>query len=450
MKPKIWHQACLLSLLPALSGYTLAAGFKVNEYSTTALGAANSAGAAQADDATTVFSNPAGMTQLESQQVVGNFNLIYVDAEFSNDGSVDAIGNPVAGTSGGNAAPLLKVPAFYWVKPLSDSLAVGLGVSVPFGLETEYDDDFVGRYGALHSELVTLDINPSIAFEISENLSIGLGVSARYADVTLSNAIEYGGVCYGTAGPATCASFGINPQAVDGQVELAGDDWGYGYNVGILYHTDSVKLGAQYRSKVKFKLEGDANFDNPTVIDQVLVPFSGGAFTDSGITADLTLPETWSVSAAFSLNSQWTIMADYLYTQWSRFRTLAVEFDNPAQPDLVEAENWDNVARIAVGAEYQHSEFWTFRGGIGHDESPVPEEFSRPRIPDADRYIFALGFSWKPGGDQGNWQVDGAYNYLQAEDSDLSTEGNYGETLIGSYDTSRVNLFSMGFTYSFN
>ncbi|BFM09733.1 OmpP1/FadL family transporter [Halioxenophilus aromaticivorans] len=451
MKPKIWQQMCVLSLLPAFTGYTQAAGFKVNEYSTSALGAANSAGAAQANDATTVFSNPAGMTQLSKQQVIGNFSLIDIDAEFSNNGSFDAAGQPVAGSSGGNAAPLLHVPAGYWVKPLNDTMAVGLGITVPYGLTTEYNSSFVGRYGALESELLTVDFNPSFAMELSDNFSVGFGVSARYADVTLSNAIEYGAVCFsalaptlGAAAPAACVANGLAPQAVDGTVELAGDDWGFGYNIGVLYHTDSFKVGAQYRSKVEFDLEGDANFTNPAIVNAVLG--AGGAFADTGITAELNLPETWNLSAAWMINSQWTIMADYLHTQWSRFRTLAVEFDNPAQPDLVEKEHWDNVARISVGTEYKHNDQWTFRAGIGHDESPVPDEYARPRIPDSDRFIYAVGFAWSP--DQ-HWTVDAAYNLLIADDSDLASEGNYGETLIGSYDSTKVNLLSVGLTYTF-
>ncbi len=446
MKPKIWQQMCVLSLLPTLTGYVHAAGFKVNEYSTTALGAANSAGAAQANDATTVFSNPAGMTQLSRQQLIANFNLIDIDSEFSNDGSTDATGQPIAGSSGGNVAPLLHVPAGYWVKPLSEELVIGVGVTVPYGLTTEYNNSFVGRYGALESDLVTVDINPSVAYQISDILSVGFGVSARYAEVTLTNNIEFGGVCYGTVGPATCAPAGVNPQAVDGHVELAGDDWGFGFNIGVLLHTEQFKLGAQYRSKIEFDLEGDADFNNPTTIDQVLVPLSGGAFTNSGITAPLTLPETWNLSAAWMINDQWTIMADYLHTQWSRFKTLAVEFDNPAQPDLVEEENWDNVARIAVGTEFKLNDAWTLRAGIGHDESPVPEEYARPRIPDSDRTIYAMGFSWNA--DQ-HWRIDGAFNYLIADDSDLETVGNYGETLRGSYDSTKVTIFSIGATYTF-
>jgi len=449
MKPNVWQQLGMLSLLPMVSGYACAAGYKVNEYSTIALGAANSYGAAQANDASTVFSNPAGMTRLTATEITGNLHLIKVDGEFSNNGSTDVSGAPITGSSGGNVAPLLEVPTFYWVSPLADGWAVGLGITVPYGLTTDYDKDFVGRYAALESDLLTLDINPSIAYQINDNFSVGFGISARYADVTLSNAIDYGGVCYGAVGPDLCTTIGLTPQDVDGQVKLAGDDWGFGYNFGVLYTTDKLRVGAQYRSKIEYTLEGDAKFNNPALVEQILVPFSGGAFTNTGIEADLTLPETWSLSAVYQINDQWAIMGDYLHTQWTRFKTLAVSFDNAAQPDLVEEENWDNSTRIAVGAEYKHKANWTFRGGLAHDESPVPEEFSRPRIPDSDRTIIAAGFSWSPNGESGPWRVDGAYNYIFADDSDLVTAGSYGETLRGSYDSTDVNILSLGLTYVF-
>lgn len=446
MKPRNWQQACSIALLPLLSGYASAAGFKVSEYSAAAMGAANSAGAAHAKDASTVFSNPAGMAQLSGPQITGSLSFISLDVEFENRGSTDALGNPIEGSSGGNASPLLEVPAAFWSAPINDKWFMGFGVTVPFGLTTDYDSDFIGRYASLKSELLSVDFNPSVAYQINDNWSVGFGLSLRYADVELTNAVDYGAVCLRFVDPASCGQLGLLPQAADGKAELTGDDWGYGYNVGVLYHGEQLSLGAHYRSKVDFELEGDGKFNNPAVVDQVLVANSG-AFVDTEIKADLTLPETLSLSATYDINSQWTVMADYLFTAWSRFDALVVNFANPAQPAYAEPEDWEDVSRYSIGTEYRYSDQLTLRTGIAYDESPVPAENSRPRVPDTDRIFLAAGFSWQSGN---NWVVDAAYNFVMPDDSDIDKAGNYGETLRGSYEDSKIHILTLGVSYKFN
>lgn len=132
---------------------------------------------------------------------------------------------------------------------------------MPFGLSTEYDEGWVGRYHAIKSAVPTINLNPALAFKLNDQLSLGAGMSAQYISAELTSAIDSGSVCYGLVGPGTCNPAGLTPgsQAVDSYAKIKGDDWGYGINLGLLYKpANAMRIGVAYRSSVKQRLEGDA------------------------------------------------------------------------------------------------------------------------------------------------------------------------------------------------
>jgi long-chain fatty acid transport protein len=356
-----------------VAGSAFGAGFALIEQSVSGLGNAYSGGAAGAEDATTVFYNPAGMTRLNNNQLIIGGHVIIPTVEFNNEGSTHVSGAPLTGDDGGDAGVTKVVPNFYYTRKLSDRFVIGLGINAPFGLATEYDDDWVGRYHAIESDLLSVNINPSFAYKVTDKLSIGAGVSAQYIDVKLTNAVDFGTIGFFAGAP------GLLPQANDGSVELEGNSWGFGFNVGLLYEfTKNTRLGVAYRSAIDQDVDGEADFKN---VPAALRP----TFKDDDVSADMTFPDSLSVSFFHQFNPQWAVMADFTWTDWRHFKELVVEFDD-ALPPSVTTENWQDSYRTSVGVTYTPDSSWIFRAGTAYDTSAVEDKQHRtPRIPDSDR-----------------------------------------------------------------
>lgn len=395
-----------------------AAGFGLAEQSGSGLGNAFAGAAAIAEDASTIFSNPAGMTYIEGTQAVGALHLIKPKAEFNNQGSAAAAGRP-SGGEGGDAGDLAYVPNFYFMTPLSDDVKFGLGVNVPYGLKTEYDKDWIGRFQAIKSELKTVNINPSLAFKINEQLSLGFGLSAMWAQAELTRAVN-------------------NPSPIESHVNIKGDDWGFGFNVGAIYQaTTDTRFGLAYRSKVEQHLKGDAKFAAPLA----------GLSTDAN--ADVTLPETLSFSVFTKLNNTWDLLGDATWTRWSQFKELRVDFNNTL-PDAVTPENWSNTMRYSIATNYHYNDALKFRAGLAYDEGPASNQFRTARIPDNDRKWLSLGVGWQA---TPTTKLDLGYAHLFVSDTkidDNQTSAALGSNgrVRGEYDAS-VDILSMQITHNF-
>jgi long-chain fatty acid transport protein len=421
-----------------------ASGFALNEMSAASVANAHAGGAAAAEDLGTIFYNPAGLTRLPGRQVMVVGSAIRTSIEFENRRSVSAAGTPLAGGNGGNAGSWSLVPALYYAMDIDPRLRFGIGIQAPFGLITEYNDNWVGRYQALKSELTSVNINPTLAYKVNDRLSVGAGISAQYVDVEISRAIDFGSACVGTLGLAPCAASGFTPQARDGRVTVDGDDWGYGFNLGALYSLDAkTRLGVAYRSKISHTLTGDANFTRPAGLPAPLA--AAPVFRNTGARAGLDLPESLNLSAYVELDPKWSLMGDIQWMRWSRFEELRVHFDNGA-PDSVTPEHWRNTVRVALGANYRYNDRWKLRGGIAYDPTPVRDEFRTPRIPDADRTWLSFGAQYKQS-KNGVW--DFGYAHLFVKDSSINkAEPPLGGTLIGDYQN-HVNILSVQYRHMF-
>lgn len=386
-----------------------AAGFALAEQSASGLGNSFAGAAAIAEDASTVFSNPAGMTYIEGTQAVGAIHFIKPSMKFNNQSSV-------VGEEGGDAGSLAFVPNFYLVTPLSDEVKFGLGINVPFGLKTEYDKDWLGRFQAIKSELKTVNINPSLAFKVNEQLSLGVGISAMWAQAELTRAVNSG-------------------TPVESNTKIKGDDWGFGFNLGAIYQaTADTRFGLAYRSKVEQHLKGDAKFATPLA----------GLGTD--VKADLTLPETLSFSAFTKLNDTWDLMGDATWTRWSQFRELRIDFNN-ALPDAVTPENWNNTMRYSIATNYHYSDTLKFRAGLAYDQGPSDNQYRTARIPDNDRKWLSFGAGWQA---TPTTKLDIGYAHLFISDTKINDDqrliGN-GQ-IRGDYNNS-VDILSMQITHNF-
>ena len=399
-----------------------AAGFALIEQSASSMGNAFAGGGAAAEDASTIYFNPAGMTYIEGTQLVGALHLIKPNAEFS--GTISPLGKPVGG-NGGDAGDLAFVPNFYFKTDFNDSVKLGVGVNAPFGLKTEYDSTWKGRFHAIKSEVKTININPALAFKVNDQLSVGAGVSAMWAQAELTNAVNFGG-------------FG------EGSSKVKGDDWGFGFNLGAIYQlTSDTRISTAYRSKINQNIEGDVTFNLPN-------PALVGAAPNGAISASITLPENLSLSAFSKLNDKWDVMGDITWTRWSQFKELKIVRSNGAVlGGVATPENWDNTLRYSIGANYHYSDAIKLRAGLAYDEEAISDEFRTARIPGNDRKWLALGANWKV---MPNSSIDVGYSHLFISDATIDSsknEVNPAKGLLkGSYDGS-VDILSMQYTHNF-
>jgi len=413
-----------------------AAGFGLIEFGGSGMGNAFAGAAAVAEDATTVQFNPAGMVLLEGRQATGVLHTILPKADFKNQGSTLADGSTALSGGNDDGGRNAFVPNFYYVMDIDDKMKFGLGVTTPFGLATKYDDDWVGRYHAVESDVITVNFNPNISYKVDDKLSLGFGISAQYVDVILSSAIDFGSLLGA-------------PQAIDGFVKFTGDNWAFGWNAGLLYQFSSdTRLGVAYRSEVKQDVSGTANFTVPLAAAPVL---GSGAFVDSGISAEISLPQSLSVSVYHNYDSKWAVLADVTWTGWSSFEELRIKYNNPLQPDSATTENWDDVLRYSIGLNYKMDDKLLLRTGIAYDETPVPSaEFRTPRVPGNDRTWLSFGAQYKV---DKNIVIDVGYSHLFISTTKInntfeSSQTALAATLTGEYEAT-VDIFSAQATWKF-
>jgi long-chain fatty acid transport protein len=408
------------------------------EQSASGIGNALSGATAGNDDPSTIFFNPAALTRQEGRAATLGFHSINPQFDFDNEGSTyPMLGMPVMGGNGGNGGERAFVPNAYYAQDAGENLRFGIGITAPYGLTTEYDSDWVGRYHGIKTELMTININPVVAWKVNDVLSLAGGVSAEYVEAELTSAIDFGGILAARGVP------GAMPQMLDGEAKIEGDDWGYGFNLAILLEpSESSRIGLNYRSEVEHRLDGDASFEVPT---PALPLTAAGLFVDTSGEADLDLPQVASLGMAQKLGESFELLIDIAWTGWSSFEELRVEYGSN-QPDSVTEENWDDTWRYAIGLNYYYNEAWTFRAGTAYDETPIPDaEHRTPRIPDGDRLWLSLGAGYQA---TENLTIDAAYTFLQFNDTDVDIIGATGDNLVGSYEGT-ANIGSIQATLTF-
>lgn len=405
--------ASVFSVFPS---FAFAAGYALNEQSASAMGAANAGAAADPENASTVFFNPAGMTQLKGTQISFGATLLDVTSDFKGS-ATNTVGKTVTGGDGGRYVPLTFVPNFYVTHQVNDYLAAGFGVHVPFGLKGNYDNDFVGRYFGDKTEIEVVDFQPSIAIDTQQGLSLGFGLDIMRAKGTLTKYQDF--------------SYYNQPE---GYFEAKGYDWGLGWNAGILWQPfDRTNIGMTYRSRVEFTLRGQATLTGAPV---ALTGNTTGDLTENAH-VPLTTPDTLTFSLKQGLAQNWDLLAGATWTDWSRFPSLAILSSqaNAGQygtisflgsqtykgsADLIgyEAEHWHNTWAFSIGTAWQATPAWKFKAGYAYDESPIPSEYRNVRIPSTDRNWLTLGAQWKDVAT--GWTVDGALGYLIIRDVNVN------------------------------
>jgi long-chain fatty acid transport protein len=425
-----------------------ASAFALIEQSASGLGSAFSGAAAAAEDASTIYYNPAGMSLLPAGiQVSAGLAFINISTKFSDSGSQPsgtALGgvNPAAprplGGAGGDAGGLAAVPNLYVKGDIAPTWKVGLGLSVPFGLQTEYEPDWIGRFQAIKSELDTLNVNPSVAYKVNDKISVGGGVSYQQINAELSSAVNYVALVFAAAGAGAAAL--VPAGNAEGTVKITGDDNALGWNLGAMFAVaPETRLGVSYRSAIKYKVTGSATFSNaPTALTGNL---------DTPVSLHIEMPDSASVALQQKLGANLALLGDVTWTHWSRIQDLTIERSNGSVLNRT-PENFRNTWRIGVGATNRLSDAWSLKLGVAYDRTPVNDTDRTPRLPDQDRTWLSFGGQYRS---SQNGTLDLGYAHLFVKQASINQNaGNvtaFG-LVSGNYKSS-IDIFGAQFTYRF-
>ncbi|WP_410477657.1 long-chain fatty acid transporter FadL [Pantoea sp.] len=422
----MFAKSAVAAAVALVSSHVYAAGFQLNEFSSAGLGRAYSGEGAMGDTAASASRNPATMALMDRPMF--SVGAVFIDPD------VDITGNSPTGRSldASNIAPTQWVPNIHYVQPINDQWWIGASATSNYGLATEFNDGYTaGGYGG-KTDLMTGNLNLSTAYRLNEHFSFGVGFDAVYARAKIE---RYAG----EAG----AALGI---PADTQVaHLKGDEWGYGWNAGILYEVDkNNRFGLSYRSEVKVDFDGDYKSSLPTSINRINqaanlgLPYATGGSTIPGALT-LNLPEMWEISGWHKVAPQWAVHYSMAYTSWSQFQELKAT-GSSGQTLFYKDESFKDAYRIALGTTYYYDQNWTFRTGIAFDDSPVPADKRSISIPDQDRLWLSAGASYAFNDDA---SVDVGVSYMHGQHVTVE-EGPYTFNSVG-----KAWLYGANFNYKF-
>ncbi|MBS1207586.1 MAG: long-chain fatty acid transporter [Proteobacteria bacterium] len=445
-------KSALAVAVAIVSTQAWSAGFQLNEFSASGLGRAYSGEGAIADDAGNVSRNPALITMFDRPTFSGG--AVFIDPK------VDVTGRSVIGNDASqkNIAPTAWVPNLHFVAPINDRFGWGASMTSNFGLATEFNDGYAAGSMGGKTDLETLNLNLSGAYRLDTHWSFGLGFDAVYARAKIERyagdlpqiigASLPGMVRSGQLSAQQAAAIGAQAGGISRDTQIAylkGNEWGFGWNAGILYELDkNNRYSLTYRSEVKVDFDGNYKSNLPTTLNPInaalglgLPTGTGGSTTNGSLS--LHLPEMWEVSGYNRVDPQWAIHYSLTYTSWSQFQELKATGDN-GQTLFYKDESFKDAYRIALGTTYYMNDNWTFRAGIAFDDSPVPDKKRTISIPDQDRLWLSTGATYAFNKDA---SVDVGVSYMHGQKVKF-TEGPYTFQSEG-----RAFLYGANFNYAF-
>lgn len=415
------------------SSQIFASGFALNEQSISGMGTGFAGRSSAADDASTVYGNPAGMSRLKQQQVTVGVAAIDASTDIKHTSGTQT------GTNKGDMVPFTAVPLGFYVKPIDEHWAFGLGVYAPFGLVTDYENDFQGRNFGSKSDVKVITLQPTVSYAFNDKVSIGFGPTINRISGVLESALQ----------PPLSRN--------TSNVKIKGDDTALGYNIGVLVQaTDTTRVGLTYHSKVDYKLEGHTDVYAGAGTAGAGTPFSVLKSERYDASLKVTTPESYDLSVTQDLNDAWKVYAGATWTRWSRLKDITVKNEGVTRANggafapaglstIKEDQNWHDTWAYALGTSYQLNKQWVLRTGLSFDQAPTNNTDRSPRIPTGDRTIFSVGAGWSPTDDL---TIDVAYSYLKEEKVSINRRNALGQTYNAEYENS-ANGFGLGATYRF-
>lgn len=413
---KIAASAMLVASVFASQAY--AAGFQLSEQSSIQMGRAMAGAGVMGDDLSAVHYNPAGMTLLEGTRIQATGTWVAVNAEYK--------GDKTGATENGRKKGQL-VPAGYITHQVNDQVWLGLGLTVPYGMGTDFNRTWEGADRGNKSMILTFDMNPNVAWKINEKFSVGAGLSLQYAKAKLGK-----GQMYNTT---------LKQYLVNGTVE--GDSWAWGWNVGMMFRpVETVRLGLAYRSHISHNAEGETTFEGMAIQQQ----FQKAQFV-SDMKVRIKTPDTFTLSGAWDVNQDLTLSATARWSKWSNFDVLTVENTQaPGAFSQIEIKNhWDDTWFFSLGADYRLNDQWTVRGGVAYDQGPVENQYRMAVIPDTDRVWVAGGASYKF---NKNMTFDFGATYITGV-GDTDLYNGAGTERVGEFESLDSYIFSAQMQYRF-
>lgn len=417
-----------LSLAVAMaSSHVFASGFALNEQDVAGMGTGFAGRSSSADNASTVYGNPAGMARLEGQQITGGVAAIDASTDIKNtSGTGTAIGS-----NKGDMVPFTGVPFGFYTNKLNDQWAIGFGVYAPFGLVTDYEKGYQGRSFGSYSKVSVITLQPTVSYAFNDRVSIGFGPTINRISGKLESDLSF------------------NPAVQDTNVTIKGDDTALGFNVGVLVQaTDTTRVGLTYHSKVSYKLKGHTDVSAPAAT----APLIASGRYDASLKIDT--PESYDLSVTQDLSDAWKVYGGATWTRWSRLKEITVNNEGVTAsngflaPGVIgqinEPQNWHDTWAYALGTSYQVTKQVVLRTGLTWDQSPTNNTDRSPRIPTGDRTIFSVGLGYAV---MDNMTVDLAYSYLKEEPVKINKTNDLG-SYNAKYENS-ANGFGLGVTYKF-
>lgn len=411
----------VFSAVFAASNQAAASGFQLSEASITNMGRAFAGSGVAGDDLSASFFNPAGMSLIKTRGAQVGLTYVSVSSEFSGDRSfqLDALGG-VLDKQGITETGDIKafVPSFFFVTPINNKLTLGLSLTVPFGLGTEYDKTSDVNFFAVDSELRMMQFDATLAYKINDNLSIGASFGIQEGYALLSN-----------------ININVDPNPANQTLtELEGDDLRAAFNFGVMYEFNKDhRIGLAFRPSTHHKLEGEIN-----------------SATD--IKAELRTPELITFSTYNKVHDDWAISTQLKWTNWSRFKELNIKKKSDGSTLSLVHEKWEDTFMLSLGVDYFLNKAWTLRGGIAFDETPIPSsEYRTARIPDNNRVFLSAGASYKP---NDAFQFDFGYTMFIIADSAVKNTHTLApgvsQTLDGEYSSKGIaSLVGLSAQYRF-
>ena len=396
-----------------------AAGFYIQEQSVKGLGTAFAGSTTSIDDASTIYFNPAGMTKLNGMQANAGVHLLLPSADLDDTGSTFAVpGTPLE--DNGNPFDPSPVPNLFFAAPVDlgeQQFWAGIGVTAPFGLGSDYGEDSFTRFDSTETELLTINVAPSVAYKINDMVSVGGGLDIQYADADLKSSVFVG------AGAV-------------GESQLTGDDISFGYNIGVqVQATPKTEVGLHYRSAISHELEGKINISGTGTPDD--------SSTDGG--ADLDLPDILTLGVSHDVNDKLRVMGQGTWFGWNNFQEIKAV--NQAGAEISNTvQNYDNTLAFAVGAEYDLNPSWTVRAGYQFDATPTNDEFRTSRTPDGDRHWFSGGATYAL---NDKIDLDFAATYIDIAEQEINVTRNGGAATVSADTDGYVGIVAGAINYKF-
>ena len=422
-------------------------GFAVRSQSLVSLGMAQAGAATGAGGIGTALANPATLAATSGRIFETSTTLVMPAGSFSDITSQNLFGGANTGGSGSGAHEPAVLPSLHLAADLGESFRVGLAVAPLYGLASRYEPGWSGRYHAVESELVSVVVQPTVAWRATPWLSLGAGIQVQYMRSETTTAIDFGSIDTALSGGA----FGGSPGANDGRLRTTIDGFSTGFVLGALVTFDTgTRIGVGYRGSVTPTLDGDARFDLGGPVGAGLSGITG-AFTNTGASLDLRLPASLHLGVRQQVGSDVTVYADLNWRGWGRIDELVLDFDNAAQESAVTTLPWDDSIYVAIGADWNVDDRLTLRAGAAYDQGPARNGGAAVAIPDGNSIWLGSGLSYRM---TDAIVLDAALGVAITEDVDVVARtsdpgGTFRGDFNGRYEGGRFYFGGLGLRIQF-